>query len=224
MVRVRQVALRCSLPQLTSTSLQEAPEATVCIPYIKGTAKHIRRILAEHNMRTRLKSYNTLRQCLSHPKDRISLDNKSGVVYSIPCKDCTITYLGETGIHLSTRLKQHKEALKRGELEKSAVATHAWNLHHRVDWEGVSIIDQDSNTISRKIRESLHIRRRSGLMNRDDGLEISHTTHVCGSLYSLLRLSSINQHSCFLVLFPSFTFLGSVSITHFLSLLLSSFP
>ena len=173
---VRQVALRCSLPQLasTSTSLQEALEATVCIPYIKGTAEHIRRILAEHNIRTRFKSHNTLRQCLSHPKDRISLDNKSGVVYSIPCKDCTFTYVGETGIHLSTKFKQQKEALKRGELEKSAVATHAWNLHHCVDWEGVSIIDQDSNTISRKIRESLHIRRRSGLMNRDDGLEISH--------------------------------------------------
>ena len=40
--------------------------------------------------------------------------------------------------------------------------------------------------------------------------------HICGSLYSLLRLSSINQHPCFLILFPSFTFLSSVSITHIL--------
>jgi len=82
----------------------ETPQAIVSIPYIKGISEHIRRVLAECNIRTFFKTTNTLRQLLSHPKDCIPLKNKSGVVYYIPCKDCTFIYIGETGQHLATRL------------------------------------------------------------------------------------------------------------------------
>jgi hypothetical protein len=58
--------------------------------------QHIRRILAECNIRVTFKTTNTLRQLLSDPKDSVPPVQKSGVVNSIPCKDCTYTYIGET--------------------------------------------------------------------------------------------------------------------------------
>ena len=104
-------------------------------------------------------------------KDHIPRDKRSGVVYSVPCKDCSFTYVGETGIHLSSRIKQHKDAVRKGDVEKSA---HVWELHHSIDWDNTTIVDFDPETISRKTREALYIRRRKDLMNRDLGLETSH--------------------------------------------------
>jgi len=51
-----------------NTSRCETPQAIVSIPYIKGISEHIRRVLAECNIRTFFKTTNTLRQLLSHPK------------------------------------------------------------------------------------------------------------------------------------------------------------
>ena len=154
----------------------ESPRITVTIPYIKGVSEHIRRILAECDIQTRFRTTNTLRQLLSHPKDQTQTEKQSGVVYSIPCRDCSSFYIGETGKHLSTRLHQHKEATRRAEVDKSAVSEHVWNNNHNIDWANVSIIDRDSQIISRRIREAIHIRRSSGasLLNRDEGLELTH--------------------------------------------------
>ena len=65
------------------------PEQMVIIPYIKGISEHIRRILAECDIQTRFRTTNTLQQLLSHPKNQTQMAKQSGVVYSIPCRDCT---------------------------------------------------------------------------------------------------------------------------------------
>jgi hypothetical protein len=108
---------------------------------------------------------------LSHPKDSVPLVQKSVVVYLIPYKDCT--HIGETSLHLSTRLQQHKEATRKGETDHS-VAKHVWDMQHSIDWENASVIDRDPHTVSRKIKETIDIRKNRYLMNRDEGLETSH--------------------------------------------------
>ena len=133
----------------------------------------MRHILAAHNIRTSFRVSNTLRQLLSLPKDRTPLPSRSGIVYSIPCADCNYTYIGETGCHLSTRIKQHRDAVQKGLIERSAVAEHVWSLQHSISWDKVDILDQDSSTDTRKIRETLHIRKHTNLMNRDGGVEVS---------------------------------------------------
>ena len=94
-----------------------------------------------------LQTTNTLRQLLSQPKDHVHKDKQSGVVYSIPCKDCSSFYIGETGLHLSTRLQQHKEATRKGDADKSAVAEHVWDKSHNIDWTNVIILDHDRHSI-----------------------------------------------------------------------------
>ena len=151
----------------------ETPEMTVPIPYVKGTSENIRRILGEVDIRTVFKTTNTLRQLLSYPKDRIPLQKRSGVVYSIPCKDCPSVYIGETGLWLSTRLQQHQEATRKGETDKSAVAKHVWDMSHNMDWSNTTVMDCDPQSLPRK---AIHIRNSKGhsLINRDCGLEVSY--------------------------------------------------
>ena len=43
-----------------------------------------------------------------------------------------------------------------------------------LDWDNITIIDKDVDSISRKVKEALHIRMNNDLMNRDSGVDISH--------------------------------------------------
>ena len=47
------------------------------------------------------------------------------MVYSIPCKGCSAVYVGQTGQQLSTRLQEHRRAVKVGYFNTSVVAEHA---------------------------------------------------------------------------------------------------
>ena len=62
---------------------------------------------------------------------------KSCVVYHIPC-------IVETIRRLETRMKEHQNACKRGETERSTIVEHAWSEHHQIDWEGEAIVDRES--------------------------------------------------------------------------------
>ena len=44
-----------------------------------------------------------------HPTDKISDEEKTEVVYKIPCKNCERVYVGETGRPLGTRVKEHRK-------------------------------------------------------------------------------------------------------------------
>ena len=78
-------------------------------------------------------------------KDQDSLEKKSNVVYQVPCS-CGHVYIGETKRALQTRIKEHKVATRRGELEKSAITEHAWKHHHKVEWDEIKVLDEAANT------------------------------------------------------------------------------
>ena len=54
-------------------------------------------------------------------------------------------------------MKEHKAATRRGELEKSAIAEHAWNHHHQVEWDEIKVLDEAANNTPLLIKEALHI-------------------------------------------------------------------
>ena len=45
------------------------------------------------------------------PKDNTPTKTRTGVVHSIPDGDCTATYVGQTKLSITRRLKKHKRAL-----------------------------------------------------------------------------------------------------------------
>ena len=62
---------------------------------------------------------------LSSVKYKVPAEKQSGVVYKISCS-CGKVYLGDsTRRRLETRLKENKDACRRGELQKSANVEHA---------------------------------------------------------------------------------------------------
>ena len=130
---------------------------SVTLPYISGLSKSIRRVLAPLAIQVTFRPYRTLRQELVHPKDPVPANRRKGVVYSIPCAECPRTYIGQTGRSLDHRLREHRRALKNGDVGSSALAEHVFSANHQVDLSKAMVIDTHNHTQTRCMLESWHI-------------------------------------------------------------------
>ena len=68
------------------------------------------------------------------------------------------------------RLDEHKRAVKKGELEVSALAEHVWKEGHSVDWDKVAVLDHSHSLYERLSLEAYHIRKQPLALNRNQGL------------------------------------------------------
>ena len=77
-------------------------------------------ILSNHNIKVAQKPHQTIGNLFPKPKDPVPKDQTRGAIYSIPCKDCDKSYIGETKRKFSTRLKEHQKAVEHKHSQKSA--------------------------------------------------------------------------------------------------------
>ena len=167
---VRRTAMGCHRKKSGEEEREEdKPTATATIPYVGGVSEPIKRMLEKVNVRVRLRPCGTLRQFLMKPKDRVPIEERTGVVYRVTCKDCPKTYVGQSGRTLQCRMKEHRRATERGNMDSSAIAEHSWKFNHRVNWEEVEVLDVDTEWYRRCMLESWHIQREKETMNRDQG-------------------------------------------------------
>ena len=68
-------------------------------------------------------------------------------------------------------MKEHRAAARLGQLEKLAIAEHAWQDGHTIDWSDVRVLNRNSVLL---IKEALHIRLKptEERFNRDLGLDV----------------------------------------------------
>ena len=159
-------ALRNYHANNTSTSTDNnKPNATVVIPYIRGTSETIQRIFKPYNIRVAHKPITTLRRLLTNVKDRDDPLNRPGAVYKIACNDCDSIYIGETGRNLKTRLKEHQRATKKNDCNNH-IAQHHQRTGHDIDWDSATCITHCNNFRQRRLLESWHTNLLDNCLNR----------------------------------------------------------
>ena len=124
------------------------------LPYIKGLTEPLKRTLGKHDIKVFSKPVTTLQQQFLSLKHRPTMEEQTNIIYKIPCKDCSWSYIGETGRSLKTRKSEHVrnvEHCKKG----SNVAKHAWTHDHVIDFKNSKVIDSGSHR-TRKTLESWH--------------------------------------------------------------------
>ncbi|XP_067616260.1 uncharacterized protein [Eurosta solidaginis] len=107
----------------------------------------------------------TLRKLYSNTKDRIPKQEKSDVVYRIPCNGdgshlCKKVYVGTTKMKLKTRISAHRSNVKlRSSFSdnKTALSSHCKDTGHYPDFDNVSILHEEKNYGKRYTLEMLHI-------------------------------------------------------------------
>ena len=72
---------------------------------------------------------NWLKQTLMKLTTRVPEEGKRRVVYEVPCKECSKTYVGETKRMLKVWLGEHKQAVKGGD-PKNGITVHAHETQH----------------------------------------------------------------------------------------------
>ena len=56
--------------------------------------------------------------------------------------------------------------------DNSAVAEHAWDNQHQLDWDGVQCLSQERHWYTRRVKEAINIRLNPNNFNRDNGIDI----------------------------------------------------
>lgn len=104
------------------------------------------------------------------------------VVYKIPCSEpCQISYIGQTGKTLKTRIKQHGEMCRRKtsanklKLDKkdNGLAYHHLKTGHDFNFSNPQILAVERNYWRRLIVEAIEIRNTPNTANLKPGLDIS---------------------------------------------------
>ena len=90
----------------------------IVLPYVPGYFKTLSKALRNIGILVCNKPYSTLKDILPKAKDSVERSSRPGVVYQIPCRDCTGIYIGKTGRAYKTRLTEHKRDLRPASLEK----------------------------------------------------------------------------------------------------------
>jgi hypothetical protein len=147
----------------------------ISIPYCKGIAEPMARMLRQVGISTSFASRGSLKEQLVHLKDPVPRLQVAGTVYHIECQgspvaDCTASYVGETGRSTEDRMKDHKANTKHPNgLYTSKVKEHMHNQDHFYIPNSITILDKDDKWRPRGIRESIHIRALSPTLNADQG-------------------------------------------------------
>ena len=81
----------------------------------------------------------------------------------------TFPAIGQTRRSLDHRLREHRRALKNGDLGSSALAEHVFSANHQVDLSKAMVIDTHNHTQTRCMLESWHIQHHQSPLNREKG-------------------------------------------------------
>ena len=103
---------------------QRLPRTSLTLLYISGLSETVRRVLSPLDIKVFFRPLHTLRHQLVRPKDPVPMDQRTGVVYQIPCSESPKVYIGQSGRSLKHRLFEHRWALRNGDVAVSALAEH----------------------------------------------------------------------------------------------------
>ena len=111
-----------------------------------------------------------------------------------------LVYVGETGRTLNVRQKEHKRHLFNGNVKDSAVAAHAHQELHDIDWENTFVLNYDDDFFKREVKEALLGKRTTSI--RTVAWQLAYlvitfvkiNTFVCSQYMSLTLLVIITHY------------------------------
>ena len=106
---------------------------------------------------------------------------KSGLVYHISCYNCDAVYIGKTGRGITTRKREHVDAVKSLDVKKSVICQHVLDKDHVIDRGNVEILKRESHLHKRRVAEGFLINQKAlsmNVLNRNDGMIVSSVYNV----------------------------------------------
>ena len=144
------------------------------LPYEKGISEKIAAKSKHYNVKLVNTKGKTLGNALKvKPNDNVEIQDMSGVVYKVNCKDCDKYYIGETGRTIETRMMEHRQGAN-GEKEKvSGLSQHLRQTNHEAEFDDVKVLFREKNFRMRKFKEALAIKEhKANLVNKKEEIKL----------------------------------------------------
>lgn len=127
------------------------------LPYVEGLTHKFMNLFSSFD-NIKIAQYNvvTNRIFFKNIKDTVPVLNRSNVVYQIKCRDCSLSYIGQTSQILKNRITLHKSDI-RLRPQRCALATHTVDNKHEIDFDSVKILAYQSNFVKRTFLEMCYI-------------------------------------------------------------------
>lgn len=124
-------------------------------------------------------------------KDKIALNEQSGMVYKINCNECDQCYIGETTQKLGTRISQHQTNVRGATLMKNptALVRHVLVKNHSFDFQGAVSLRRERNKRKLQLQEINQI-----IIHRDSVCNFKTDSEDVSPLYyNLVKFSNAPQ-------------------------------
>ena len=153
---------------INSFSSNERKELVV-LPYLAGFTEKITRIFKAFNIKVCTTPIKTIKNILP-----TTINQRTGAIYQIPCKNCSVIYIGETSRSFKTRCSKHERDLNPRNLakiddnninKKTALVKHVVNFKHSIDFDNSSILAFESDFFKRRFLESFFINNKITTVN-----------------------------------------------------------
>ena len=115
------------------------------------------------------KKTQTLGDILSKKGRKVEQQYRQNTVYSIPCKECPMKYIGQTSVprglkkkckeHENWCRKKHKKKLLNSTTKNDGIAYHHHLTGHEIDFENTRILAEETSYWPRLIIEGLEIKK-----------------------------------------------------------------
>ena len=96
-------------------------------------------------------------------KDKTKKLFTPNVVYQLKCNKCTASYVGESKRLLTYRCMEHQRDIRKK--HDKVVPNHCTNGHN-INWDKISILDNEQNLYKRHISKMLHIQLQDRPLNK----------------------------------------------------------
>ena len=156
---------------INTKNQEQIASVRIDLPYVKGTSEQLKRIFNDHNINSTFYTTTTLHALLLHVKDPVPSEQRNKIVYKYDCKDCEAVYFAESKRTIAERTKEHTRAVIAADTRRYKTADHFWKYKHDFDWENKKIMDYETNTTTRRIKETIHL--------------LSNNNHINGISYRL---------------------------------------
>ena len=130
---------------------------------MKELESFINNFFKQHNTNVVYSTKNKLNNIIKLGKDKTKTYDNVNVVYKIKCKDCSASYVGQTGRRLNVRIKEL--AIKYDmQDDNSSLYIHKIDNNHTIDFSNIKILDTESNRGKRLFSEALFIHTQTNYM------------------------------------------------------------
>ncbi|KYN21658.1 hypothetical protein ALC57_05966, partial [Trachymyrmex cornetzi] len=132
------------------------------IPYVKSISESFLPISTMFHCKLAFTIPNTLKSFIRRGKDKLEFLSNQNIVYTISCKNCDASYVGQT----KRRLKEHKSDIRNNTGSPSVITDHRVTFDHNFKWDEAKILDNEDSYGKRLVSEMIYIKRQKHGINK----------------------------------------------------------